>query len=152
MTRTVIIFLLITGLLAKKYLIEVADKGGDEGVDSGEDEGGDEGGDEEGGEGEIKVEDGEGSKGGSDFSVRKSLRMVMDKGRMRFRRSGGAKKNSGDTLTLTCNVSFRGVIQLENICNFKVPPPFFGVSGHLWKLIFSQIPPRGSRLELLTLF
>ena len=79
----------------------MADKGGDEGVDSGEDEGGDEGGDEEGGEGEIKVEDGEGSKGGSDFSVRKSLRMVMDKGRMRFRRSGGAKKNSGDTLYYT---------------------------------------------------
>ena len=53
MTRTVIIFLLITGLLAKKYLIDVADKGGDEGVDSAEDEGGDEGGNEEGAEGET---------------------------------------------------------------------------------------------------
>ena len=99
MTRTVIIFLLITGLLAKKYLIEVTDKGGDEGVDSGEDEGGD----EEGAEGETK-EDGEGSEGGSDFSVNKGLRMVMDAGRPRLRRSGGAKKKSGDTLTLTCNV------------------------------------------------
>ena len=119
----------------------MADKGGDEGVDSGEDEGGDEGGDEEGGEGEIKVEDGEGSKGGSDFSVRKSLRMVMDKGRMRFRRSGGAKKNSGDTLTLTCNVSFRGVIQLENICNFKVPPLFLalvGTCGSLFSVRYLQ--------------
>ena len=34
MTRTVVIFLLITGhLLTKKYLIEVANKRGDEGVD-----------------------------------------------------------------------------------------------------------------------
>ena len=99
MTRTVIIFLLITGLLAKKYLIDVADKGEDEGVDSAEDEGGD----EEGAEGETK-EDGEGSEGGSDFSVNKGLRMVMDAGRPRLRRSGGAKKKSGDTLTLTCNV------------------------------------------------
>ena len=103
MTRTFIIFLLITGLLAKKYLIDVADKGGDEGVDSAEDEGGDEGGNEEGAEGETK-EDGEGSEGGSDFSVNKGLRMVMDAGRPRLRRSGGAKKKSGDTLTLTCNV------------------------------------------------
>ena len=99
MTRTVIIFLLITGLLAKKYLIDVADKGGDEGVDSAEDEGGD----EEGAEGETK-EDGEGSEGGSDFSVNKGLRMVMDAGRPRLRRLGRTKKKSGDTLTLTCNV------------------------------------------------
>ena len=99
MTRTVIIFLLITGLLAKKYLIDVADKGGDEGGD----EGGNEEGAEEGAEGETK-EDGEGSEGGSDFSVNKGLRMVMDAGRPRLRRSGGAKKKSGDTLTLTCNV------------------------------------------------
>ena len=103
MTRTVIIFLLITGLLAKKYLIDVADKGGDEGVDSAEDEGGDEGGNEEGAEGETK-EDGEGSEGGSDFSVNKGLRMVMDAGRPRLRRLGRAKKKTGDTLTLTCNV------------------------------------------------
>ena len=103
MTRTVIIFLLITGLLAKKYLIDVADKGGDEGVDSAEDEGGDEGGNEEGAEGETK-EDGEGSEGGSDFSVNKGLRMVMDAGRPRLRRLGRTKKKSGDTLTLTCNV------------------------------------------------
>ena len=95
MTRTVIIFLLITGLLAKKYLIDVADKGGDEG--------GDEGGNEEGAEGETK-EDGEGSEGGSDFSVNKGLRMVMDAGRPRLRRLGRTKKKSGDTLTLTCNV------------------------------------------------
>ena len=99
MTRTVIIFLLITGLLAKKYLIDVADKGEDEGVDSAEDEGGD----EEGAEGETK-EDGEGSEGGSDFSVNKGLRMVMDAGRPRLRRLGRTKKKSGDTLTLTCNV------------------------------------------------
>ena len=103
MTRTVIIFLLITGLLAKKYLIDVADKGEDEGVDSAEDEGGDEGGNEEGAEGETK-EDGEGSEGGSDFSVNKGLRMVMDAGRPRLRRLGRAKKKTGDTLTLTCNV------------------------------------------------
>ena len=103
MTRTVIIFLLITGLLAKKYLIDVADKGGDEGVDSAEDEGGDEGGNEEGAEGETK-EDGEGSEGGSDFSVNKGLRMVMDAGRPRLRRLGRTKKKTGDTLTLTCNV------------------------------------------------
>ena len=103
MTRTVIIFLLITGLLAKKYLIEVTDKGGDEGVDSAEDEGGDEGGNEEGAEGETK-EDGEGSEGGSDFSVNKGLRMVMDAGRPRLRRLGRTKKKTGDTLTLTCNV------------------------------------------------
>ena len=103
MTRTFIIFLLITGLLAKKYLIDVADKGGDEGVDSAEDEGGDEGGNEEGAEGETK-EDGEGSEGGSDFSVNKGLRMVMDAGRPRLRRLGRAKKKTGDTLTLTCNV------------------------------------------------
>ena len=95
MTRTVIIFLLITGLLAKKYLIDVADKGGDEG--------GNEGGNEEGAEGETK-EDGEGSEGGSDFSVNKGLRMVMDAGRPRLRRLGRTKKKSGDTLTLTCNV------------------------------------------------
>ena len=95
MTRTVIIFLLITGLLAKKYLIDVADKGGDEG--------GDEGGNEEGAEGETK-EDGEGSEGGSDFSVNKGLRMVMDAGRPRLRRLGRTKKKTGDTLTLTCNV------------------------------------------------
>ena len=99
MTRTVIIFLLITGLLAKKYLIDVADKGGDEGGN----EGGNEEGAEEGAEGETK-EDGEGSEGGSDFSVNKGLRMVMDAGRPRLRRLGRAKKKTGDTLTLTCNV------------------------------------------------
>ena len=88
----------------------MADKGRDEGVDSGKDEDGDkggvEGGDEEGGKGEVEEADGKGSEGGSDFSVKKSFRMVMDEGRVRLRRSGGAKKNSGDTLTLTCNVSF----------------------------------------------
>ena len=48
MTRTVLIFLCITGrLLTKKYLIEVANKRGDEGVE-GEDKGGDEGADGEG--------------------------------------------------------------------------------------------------------
>ena len=107
MTRTVIIFLLITGLLAKKYLIDVADKGGDEGGDEGGNEEGAEegaeGGAEEGAEGETK-EDGEGSEGGSDFSVNKGLRMVMDAGRPRLRRLGRTKKKSGDTLTLTCNV------------------------------------------------
>ena len=47
MTRTVVIFLLITGhLLTKKYLIEVANKRGDEGVE-GEDKGGNEGADGE---------------------------------------------------------------------------------------------------------
>ena len=95
MTRTAIIFLLITGLLAKKYLIEVANEGRDKGED---DEGG-----KEGGEGE----DGEGSEGGSDFSFNNKLRMVVDGGR-RFRSqrsgAGGVKKYIGDTLTLTCNV------------------------------------------------
>ena len=77
----------------------MADKGGDEGGD----EGGNEEGAEEGAEGETK-EDGEGSEGGSDFSVNKGLRMVMDAGRPRLRRLGRAKKKTGDTLTLTCNV------------------------------------------------
>ena len=99
MTRTAIIFLLITGLLAKKYLIEVANEGRDKGDD---DEGGKEGG-ERGAEGE----DGEGSEGGSDFSFNNKLRMVVDGGR-RFRSqrsgAGGVKKYVGDTLTLTCNV------------------------------------------------
>ena len=85
----------------------MADKGGDEGGDEGGNEEGAEegaeGGAEEGAEGETK-ENGEGSEGGSDFSVNKGLRMVMDAGRPRLRRSGGAKKKSGDTLTLTCNV------------------------------------------------
>ena len=102
MTRTVVIFLLITpGLLARNYLIEVANKGGDEGVEGqdegveGQDEGGDEG------------ADGEGREGGSDYSLNKKLRMVMDAGRgrrSRSRRAGGQKKYVGDTLTLTCNV------------------------------------------------
>ena len=95
MTRTVLIFLLITpGLLARNYLIEVANKRGDEGVE-GQDEGGDEG------------ADGEGREGGSDYSLNKKLRMVMDAGRgrrSRSRRAGGQKKYVGDTLTLTCNV------------------------------------------------
>ena len=77
----------------------MADKGGDEGGD----EGGNEEGAEEGAEGETK-EDGEGSEGGSDFSVNKGLRMVMDAGRPRLRRLGRTKKKTGDTLTLTCNV------------------------------------------------
>ena len=95
MTRTVVIFLLITpGLLARNYLIEVANKGVGEGVE-GQDEGGDEG------------ADGEGREGGSDYSLNKKLRMVMDAGRgrrSRSRRAGGRKKYVGDTLTLTCNV------------------------------------------------
>ena len=95
MTRTVVIFLLITpGLLARNYLIEVTNKQGGEGV-----EGQDEGGDEEA--------DGEGREGGSDYSLNKKLRMVMDAGRgrrSRSRRAGGQKKYVGDTLTLTCNV------------------------------------------------
>ena len=95
MTRTVLIFLLITpGLLARNYLIEVANKRGDEGVE-GQDEGGDEG------------ADGEGREGGSDYSLNNKLRMVMDAGRgrrSRSRRAGGQKQYVGDTLTLTCNV------------------------------------------------
>ena len=85
MTRTVVIFLLITpGLLARNYLIEVANKGGGEGVEGA---------------------DGEGREGGSDYSFKKNLRMVMDAGRSgRSRRAGGQKKYVGDTLTLTCNV------------------------------------------------
>ena len=44
MIRTIIIFILITGLLAKNYLIEVAHKGGDEGhPDVAEEEGGEAG-------------------------------------------------------------------------------------------------------------
>ena len=93
MTRTVVIFLLITpGLLARNYLIEVTNKQGGEGVE-GQDEGGDEG------------ADGEGREGGSDYSLNNKLRMVMDAGRSgRSRRAGGQKKYVGDTLTLTCNV------------------------------------------------
>ena len=101
-TRTAIIFLLITsgllakkgGLLTKKYLIEVANKGGNEGVDSGKDEEGNEEGDKGGDE------------GGSDFSLNKKLRMVIDAGRggklSRF--SVNIKKYVGDTLSLSCRV------------------------------------------------
>ena len=70
MTRTVIFFILIAGLLAKKYLIEVADKGGDRGVDVGEDEGGVEGGDTEAKEGGVGVKAREGSEGGLDYWLR----------------------------------------------------------------------------------
>ena len=105
-TRTVIIFLLITsgllakkgGLLTKRYLIEVANKGGNEGVDSGKDEEGNEEGDKGGDE--------EGDKGGSDFPLNKKLRMVIDAGRggklSRF--SVNVKKYVGDTLSLSCRV------------------------------------------------
>ena len=101
MTRTIIIFLLITGLLAKNYLIDVVDEGGHEG--------GEEGGDEEGGEGGPEVSDGKGSEGGSDFSYNEKLRMAMDAGRrFRSRRTRRLRKYTGDTLTLTCNVGSFG--------------------------------------------
>ena len=101
MTRTIIIFLLITGLLAKNYLIDAADEGGHEG--------GEEGGDEEGGEGGPEVADGKGSEGGSDFSYNEKLRMAMDAGRrFRSRRTRRLRKYTGDTLTLTCNVGSFG--------------------------------------------
>ena len=59
MKRTITIFILLTGLLAKKYLIEVADEEGDQGgVEVAEEEGGDE--------------------GGSDFSLNRNLKMVLD--------------------------------------------------------------------------
>ena len=63
MKRTITIFILLTGLLAKKYLIEVADEGGDQtgdqaGAEVAEEEGGDE--------------------GGSDFSLNRNLKMVLD--------------------------------------------------------------------------
>ena len=59
MKRTTIIFILLTGLLAKNYLIEVADEGGDQGgAEVAEEEGGDE--------------------DGSDFSLNRNLNMVLD--------------------------------------------------------------------------
>ena len=99
MTRTITIFLLITGLLAKHYLIDVADKGRAEGED---DEGV-----EEGVEGRAEAADVERSEGGSDFSYNEKLRMAMDAGR-RFRSRRRLRKYTGDTLTLTCNVGSFG--------------------------------------------
>ena len=44
MLRTISIFILITGLVAKNYLIEVADEGGDEGeTETAEEAGGEQG-------------------------------------------------------------------------------------------------------------
>ena len=99
MTRTITIFLLITGLLAKHYLIDVADKGRAEGED---DEGV-----EKGVEGRAEAADVDRSEGGSDFSFNRKLRMAIDGGRgFRSRRAGGGalKKYNGDTIPLTCNV------------------------------------------------
>ena len=58
MIRTTIIFILITGLLAKNYLIEVADEGGDEG--------------------ETEVAKEERGEEGSDFSLQKNFEMEQD--------------------------------------------------------------------------
>ena len=58
MIKTTIIFILITGLLAKNYLIEVADEGGDEE--------------------ETEVSKEEGGEEGSDFSLQKNFRMEQD--------------------------------------------------------------------------
>ena len=58
MIRTTIIFILITGLLAKNYLIEVADEGGDEE--------------------ETEVAKEEGGEEGSDFSLQRNLEMKQD--------------------------------------------------------------------------
>ena len=63
MKRTITIFILLTGLLAKKYLIEVADEEGDQG--------GDQGG------AEVAEEEG-GDEDGSDFSLHRNLNMVLD--------------------------------------------------------------------------
>ena len=54
MKRTITIFILLTGLLAKNYLIEVADEGGDQGGDEVADE------------------------GGLDYSLNRNLKMVLD--------------------------------------------------------------------------
>ena len=58
MIRTTIIFILITGLLAKNYLIEVAEEGGDEE--------------------ETEVAKEEGGEEGSDFSLQKNFEMEQD--------------------------------------------------------------------------
>ena len=56
MIRTTIIFILITGLLAKNYLIEVAEEDGEE----------------------TEVSNEEGGEEGSDFSLQKNFRMEQD--------------------------------------------------------------------------
>ena len=58
MKRTFTIFILLTGLLAKNYLIEVADEGEDQRGAEVADDGGDE--------------------GGLDYSLNRNLKMVLD--------------------------------------------------------------------------
>ena len=58
MKRTISIFILITSLLAKNYLIEVAEEGGDKGG--------------------AEVAEKEGDEGGSDYSLNKNFKMVLD--------------------------------------------------------------------------
>ena len=58
MHRTISIFILITGLLAKNYLIEVADEGGDEG--------------------ETEIAGEAGGEQGLDYSLLQNFEMVQD--------------------------------------------------------------------------
>ena len=58
MIRTISIFILITGLVAKNYLIEVADEGGDEG--------------------ETETAGESGGERGLDFSLLQNFEMVQD--------------------------------------------------------------------------
>ena len=58
MIRTISIFILVTGLLAKHYLIEVGDEGGDEG--------------------ETEIAGEAGGERGLDFSLLQNFEMVQD--------------------------------------------------------------------------